>query len=430
MTTDSPDTDRFARQLEELQARVDLLRRRVGDSDSSRLLEEALTELSVTVEELRVAEEEIRQQADELQASYLLVDVERRRYLDLFEFAPDGYLVTDALGAIREANQAAARLINRPQDRLIGKPLAIYVAPKAVSEFRRHLSAAAKGHDVLVWDTCLASHDRPEVDVECTVLPSRDPVSGHLLELRWRLHDITGRKLAENQLQASHATLREVSGRLEAVREEERTRIARTVHDEIGAALTAIKMDVAQVRHGLEQLDGQHAAVPGLIERTGSAFRLIDSTMDAVRSIAMEMRPAVLDDFGLVAALDWQLTEFQKRSGLECSLTVAPGNGHLPKSAATAIFRVFQEILTNVARHAEASRVEVRLYQNEQSLMLDVTDNGRGITSAEAGSTSSMGLLGMHERMRSFGGTVELTGTASHGTQVRVCLPLGAASAA
>jgi signal transduction histidine kinase len=244
-------------------------------------------------------------------------------------------------------------------------------------------------------------------------------------ELRWRLHDVTERKQAEVDLRQSRQTLRELSGRHEAVREEERATVARAVHDEIGAALTAIKMDLAQIRHGLDKLaDGQNEIVM-LRERTETAAQLIDETMQKVRSIAMELRPAILDDFGLVAALDWQLNEFQKRSGLRCELSVAPGDGRLSKATATAVFRVFQEILTNVARHAAATAVKVNLRQEGADLVLDVRDNGRGIREAEVKGAGSLGLVGMRERVRLQAGTVEVTGKPGTGTLVRVRVPVG-----
>jgi PAS domain S-box-containing protein len=418
------DTDRVSRQLEELQRRMDELRTESAESPAIRLLSEALTDLGVTVEELRVAEEEIRQQADELQASHALIDAERRRYQELFEFAPDGYLVTDGLGVIREVNQAAARLINRKADHLLGKPLAVYVAPKSAIEFRHNMVKVGQGQAVLVWDTCLASFDRDPVDVECTVAPAREPLSGKLLELRWRLHDVTDRKRDEAELQRSREALRELSGRLEAVREEERTRMARAVHDELGAALTAIKMDVAQARQNLVRVTEGENTLPAALERTEAASKVIDETMQTVRRIALELRPAVLDDFGLVAALDWQLTEFQKRSGLEVGLSVAPGNNHLDPDTATAVFRVFQEILTNVMRHAGATHIDVRLHQVDDALVLEVHDNGRGISAEAVSSRASMGLLGIRERLRLRGGKVNIHGEPGRGTRVRVEVPL------
>lgn len=416
-------------QLDELSRQLSALRETLPDSPVTDLVRQAIAEFSLTVEELRVAEEEIRQQADELATSHDLLDTQRRRYQDLFDFAPDGYLVTDGDGTIREANRAAGVLFDRAPANLPGKPMMLYVMPEALREFRQHVTQAALAETAQVWDTRLKTPDLAGRDVECTVAPIRAAETKRLLELRWRLHDIGDRKRSETELQGSRESLREVAGRMEAVREEERARVARAVHDEIGAALTAIKMDLAQVRHNLAHAGQAEGALRAAEDRTQAASRMVDETMQTVRRIAMELRPAVLDDFGLVAALDWQLTEFQKRTGLEVGLSVAPGKDELDPASATAVFRVFQEILTNVMRHAAATRVEVRLFQEDQALVLDVRDNGRGIRAEEAVGQGSMGLLGMRERVRLRGGQVEVSGAPGEGTQVRVTVPLGAKNA-
>jgi PAS domain S-box-containing protein len=417
------DADRVGRQLAALQARLDGLRRSAGDGEPRELLEAALAELSVTVEELRVAEEELHQQADELQASYTLLEAERQRYADLFEFAPDGYLVTDSQGVIREVNWAAAVLLGRPPERLLGKPLPMFMTPETAPALRHHLAEVTRTGERQVWDGSVVRDGRT-LNIECTVAIRQVPGDHAPAELRWHLHDITDRMQAEDAVRSSRQSLRELSARLEAVREEERANIARAVHDEIGAALTAIKMDVAQVQRGLDRLEAEHD-VEALCERTQAASSLIDNTMQTVRRIAMELRPSILDDFGLVAALDWQLNEFQKRSGLVCNLNVAPGNGQLPPETATTVFRIFQEILTNVARHAHASQVDVRLYQEGRMVVLDVRDNGRGIRVDEAEGVGTLGLLGMRERARMQGGTLEVKGTPGQGTRVRVLVPVG-----
>jgi PAS domain S-box-containing protein len=422
-------TDRFSDQLQRLQDQLATLRQDVPDSPTTELVSQALAELSVTVEELRVAEEELREQADELAASRDLLEIERRRYLDLFEFAPDGYLVTDANGVIHEVNRPAAMLLGRPTERLRGKPLAIFVAPRELPAFRLSLAAAAKAEAVQVWDSCLKGPDHAERDVECMVAPVRDPRRGHLLELRWRLHDITDRKRGENEVIAAHENLRTLSKRVEDVREEERSKIARAVHDEIGAALTAIKIDVSQLRHGVEHLGAGREGGQQLLARADAAAHLIDSTMQTVRRISMELRPAILDDFGLVAALDWQLNEFQKRTQVETKFNVKPGSQAVKPEVATAVFRVFQEILTNIARHASASRVTARLFEDKHTLVLSVSDNGRGIRPEEAAGSESMGLMGMRERVRPFGGSVEIMGETGAGTLVRVRIPLAEAAA-
>ena len=414
--------DRFSRQLADLHRRLDTLRQRAGSETSEQVLAETMAELNTTVEELRVADEELRQQAEELQRSHLAVDGERRRYLELFEFAPDGYLVTDEHGTIREINQAGLQLLNRSLGHLLGKPLLVFVDPERRHEFLSQLGGLASDGRAKTWELRLLPRQRPPIDVECSVVAVARLGLAAEVELLWRLHDISDRKRAEEILRQSRQSLRDLSARLEAVREEERARIAREVHDELGSALTAIKMDVAQLRSGIANL--AEGSPDDLLARAADTSSLIDETMQTVRRIAMELRPAILDDFGLVAALDWQLNEFQRRSGIKCELHVAPGSVGIGTEHATGIFRVFQEILTNVGRPAQAKRVVVRLSQENGHVLLNVRDDGRGISEADAIRPNALGLVGIRERMEMMGGSVAIHGEPDKGTTVQVRLPL------
>jgi signal transduction histidine kinase len=223
----------------------------------------------------------------------------------------------------------------------------------------------------------------------------------------------------EERTQALERTaeeLRELASRMEALREEERSRMAREVHDGLGSSLTALKMDASRLRR---ELADQPAALARLDEMLG----LIDETVGMVRRIATELRPAVLDDLGLIAAIEWQLTEFSRRSGVDCSITVSPG-GTLPKrEAATGLYRVFQEALTNVGRHAAASRVRVSLAHEDGQLVLRVSDNGRGIDPDALNGRRSLGLVSMRERVRLLGGQLHIGSAPNQGTTVEVRLP-------
>jgi signal transduction histidine kinase len=172
---------------------------------------------------------------------------------------------------------------------------------------------------------------------------------------------------------------------LQSVREEERTRIAREIHDELGQALTGLKMDVAWLQKHLDQQQ------PALVEKTRAMSDLTDIIIQTVRRIATELRPGILD-LSLVATIEWQLQEFQTRSGIEGKLISAPEETTLDVDGATAVFRIFQEILTNVARHAQATQLEVSLEEDATYLTLKVRDNGRGITDSEIQSPKSIGL--------------------------------------
>jgi PAS domain S-box-containing protein len=216
--------------------------------------------------------------------------------------------------------------------------------------------------------------------------------------------------------------LRALSGHIESAREEERTGIAREIHDELGQSLTAIKMDLAWI--------GRRVAAPGdvdrgaLIERVRALTSMTDDVIDQVRRISSDLRPGVLDDLGLVPALEWQAQEFERRTGLTCVVRTNVSDDHpFDRALSTAVFRIFQEALTNVVRHAEASAVDVHLETDGPWLRLEVSDDGKGIA-ADAMNPGSLGLLGIRERARRLGGTAKVSAAPSGGTIVSMRVPL------
>jgi PAS domain S-box-containing protein len=229
--------------------------------------------------------------------------------------------------------------------------------------------------------------------------------------------DITERKESREKLKQSREQLRALSAKLQSAREHERTSNAREIHDELGGALTAMKMDLTLVRRRLEPLSEEWVA-----GKFDSIAALIDSATDAMRRIATNLRPPVLDSFGLVAAIEWQATDFEKRYGIRCEVQSQWKTIVQDEALSTAMFRIFQESLTNVARHAHASRVQVCMKEETGKLVLIVSDNGRGITEGEL--TRSLGLLGMRERAMLFGGSVEIEGSPDRGTKVTVSIPV------
>ena len=243
--------------------------------------------------------------------------------------------------------------------------------------------------------------------------------NGNLIELLSTGRDITERKLAEQQVEQSREALRALSAHLQSVREEERTMIAREIHDELGQALTGLKMDLSYVQGGLTK-----AGLDRLSEKSTSMSTLIDATIQTVRRIATELRPGILDDLGLVAAIEWQAQDFQKRTGITCEFFPGIDDLDLDRERSTAAFRIFQETLTNVARHSGATEVDVRLDQSDDSVTLEIKDNGKGISEAESSGSKSLGLLGMRERAQLLGGELKITGTAGKGTTVKVRIPL------
>jgi signal transduction histidine kinase len=228
------------------------------------------------------------------------------------------------------------------------------------------------------------------------------------------------RDRAEGEIRDSREQLRNLSAHLQSVREEERTRMAREIHDELGQSLTALKMDVSWLNRRFLEKDASFNS------KLASMEEVIDRTIQTVQKLSGELRPGILDDLGLAAAIEWQAEEFQNRTGIECEISPGPEELVLNRDQSTTLFRIFQETLTNVIRHARATKVEVRLKEQNDSIVLQVKDNGRGITEAEISNSKSFGLIGMRERVDFIGGEVKIAGSPGEGTRITVTLPLTA----
>ena len=238
-------------------------------------------------------------------------------------------------------------------------------------------------------------------------------------ELERRVADRTAQlKRAYDELRGSREELRAFSLHLQQVREQERARISREIHDELGQALTALKMDlVTHVEHDEQEFHS---------EAMLRAIPMVDHMIASVRRIATELRPQILDDLGLLPALEWQTQDFASRTGIKCRLRCTGAPAGLDAERSTALFRMVQETLTNIARHAQATHAQIRLLIGRTAVSLDVRDNGRGMREPQA--SPGLGLLGMRERAAAFGGTVTIRSTPYTGTHVRVRIPLTAAA--
>ncbi len=222
------------------------------------------------------------------------------------------------------------------------------------------------------------------------------------------------RKRAEEELKNAIKNIRNLTAKMELIREEERTQVARQIHDELGQLLTGFRLD-------LSWLEKNQKAI---LKKSKSMLKLSDTTLESVQRISSELRPGVLDELGLTKAIEWQTQDFQSRTNIKCSVKLDFDDHDLDRHLATAVFRIFQEAITNIARHAHATRMNVKLRSEEDDLLLSVADNGRGIEEDEKNSAKSLGLVGMRERAEAFAGTVEVTGVHGKGTTVIARLPI------
>ncbi|ODU48713.1 MAG: hypothetical protein ABS92_07795 [Thiobacillus sp. SCN 63-374] len=228
--------------------------------------------------------------------------------------------------------------------------------------------------------------------------------------------NVTDSKISEAKLVDSKNMLRDLSAHLESVREEERKRIAREIHDELGQTLTALRMDVSLARLGFGESN------PQLMARLQSMKQLVDRTIETARHVTSSLRPGALD-LGIVAALEWLVEEFIEYAGIPCELVLGDGDISLDESTATAVFRIVQESLTNIARHAEATQVEIVVTRTDGRLCFEVSDNGKGFDPHAVASRKSFGLVGIRERVAMMEGDFEMASEPQRGTRIRVCVP-------
>ncbi|HLX11560.1 MAG TPA: response regulator [Bacteroidota bacterium] len=269
-----------------------------------------------------------------------------------------------------------------------------------------------------------------EVAVECIRRGADDYIlKQSLTRLPTAIESVLKKKAAERnrvsmeeELKNSNRQLRALSVHLQSVREDERTQIAREVHDELGQTLTGLRLDIAWLEKKI--VGANFFNKEFMVEQIQSMSKLIDGAIQNVRKIATELRPRVLDDLGLIPTLEWQTSEFRQRTGIECIFRSNVDEISLDSDRATALFRILQESLTNVARHSNAKRVSVSLQHRRDSVILEIMDNGVGIQNTNPATVTSLGLLGMRERAEAFGGSFSVTGIAGKGTTVTVKLPI------
>ena len=328
----------------------------------------------------------------------------------------DGFWLADTQGRLLEVNEAYCRMSGYSAQELLAMRITDMESKEAADETAAHLQKiVATGEDR--FESRHRRKDGSNFDVEVSV-QYRPDEGGRFVVF---LQEITERKQAEQELRRSQQELRGLAKAANEAIEAERRRTARELHDELGQLLTALKMDLETLQSDLP------SDKPDLGKRAQAMHKLLDATIAATRRIASDLRPSMLDDLGLAAALDWLTHNFSKRTGIATDLVIDETVAQVPEPICLALYRITQESLTNVAKYAHATKVEIRLEQDGDSVQLLVRDNGRGIEAADQQKRGSFGLLGIRERVMLLSGEVSISGEHGHGSEVRARIPLVAA---
>ena len=334
-------------------------------------------------------------------------------YRIFLEDMGEGAVTLTRGGLILYANRGFSEIVGAPLEQVIGSVIFRFLPSSDGQILRGSLSGA-----IAAGARSEASFETPRGRVPAllslSALPGSDPPAICMV-----VTDITDRKSAEEKLRGSREQLRNISGRLQSLLEEERTRISREIHDELGQSLTALKLDLSLIRRKI--------LAEGLAEQSGEVHEAelaVSGIIRTVRKIATDLRPGILDELGMVAAIEWVAKDFQRGTGIRCKVTGRGADQISDPVLSTAIFRIVQEALTNVSRYSAASKVKVSLERKGDTLNVEVKDNGIGIMEGKIFDPKSLGLIGIRERVLLLGGEARISGSPGEGTSVRVILPM------
>ncbi len=359
----------------------------------------------------------------------LLVNISQRRkvekalreseekYRDLYDHAPDMYHSINGEGIIIDCNETEARMLGYKKVEIIGRPVTDFWTEESKRLHEQDFPILKSEIKEREFERELVRSDGGTFVASLHVFTETDK-NNKFVKTKTIARDITESKHLENDLKNSREELRSLSAHLQSVREEERRCIASEIHDELGQVLTTLKLDLSWLKTRLSKESNQ------LSTSVQSMSDLVDKTIESVQRISSELRPGVLDHLGLSDAIEWLAGEVCGRKGLQYDIIIEPEDIKLDQNRSIAIFRIFQEALTNIVRHAQATMMEVHLRKGRSFLTLEVTDNGLGIPAEKLTDHNSYGLIGIRERARYLGGDARIEGLPGSGTTVVVNIPL------
>jgi PAS domain S-box-containing protein len=377
------------------------------------------------------------------------------RYRRLFETAQDGILLVDAkTGQIFDINPYLETMLGYTYEECVHKKLWDIGAFRDIDSSKKAFAKLQREGYIRYEVLPLTTKDGKEISVEfvsnaykvdgeeviqCNIRDITDrkhaeddlAKSRELLEVRVKertvelretneklVAEISRRTKMERELRISEGKLRRLSRHLDSMIEKEKEQISREVHDELGQALVAVQMDLQWMQKRLPERE------ESLLEKIKSMLEFVDTTSQVVRNISTRLRPRFLDDLGIVAAIEWQMKDFQARTGIKCRIVISPKKIDIDVDCAVTLLRMLQEALTNVAQHAKSTNVSVTLKKSTKSVLLKVKDNGKGISEESIRNPRALGLLGIKERAAAYGGYVRISGIPGRGTTLTVNIPL------
>ena len=338
------------------------------------------------------------------------------RLRTIIEIEPECVKLVDRQGRLVDMNPAGLAMVEADSiDMVRGLQIIDVIAPEHRAAFMDLHRRVFEGESGALEFEIIGLKGRRRW-LSTHAVPLRDG-SGAVQALLGITRDVTETRRAEEQLRASRTALRSLATRQQDIREDERTRIAREIHDSLGQALTALKLQLAAAQ------DAASRESPALGHRLAETALMVDDLVKIVRRIATELRPPILDQLGLPAALEWLAHDFTRRTGIRCEPTIMPTDDVISQELGTALFRIVQEGLTNISRHADASQVQIALGVKSHCVTLEISDDGRGITEAATTGPGSLGILGMRERAAALGGVLEVAPRGDGGTRVTAWFP-------